>query len=207
MRIRSPLSVQRPESAIFEYYAGDEVAFGPRNKGLKGAALVARVKSAMDSVALPYDEFRDRRARSLSGGEKRRLAIASVLSMDSEALLLDEPASALDPASKRSIMDLLFSFAKSDGNKEKAHHRTLVFATHSMEEAARADFVAVVGDGRLLAWGPPAHIFGPGWSASWGIGRTFAAEAVEAARLGGLCLPDGIIDLEGLKSSLVGAVP
>lgn len=174
MRMRSPLSVQRPESAMFEFYAGDEAAFGPRNQGLKGEALVARVSKAMDEVGLPYREFRDRRARSLSGGEKRRLAIASILAMEPDALLLDEPSSALDPMGRLAIMDLLFAYASGgsgDGRAKRPPRRTLVFATHSMEEAARADIVAVACKGRIVASGRPADVFGPLWDETWGLLR------------------------------------
>jgi energy-coupling factor transport system ATP-binding protein len=168
VRVRAPLAVQRPESAIFEQFCGDEVAFGPRNLGSHGSALVARVSKAMNLLGLPYEEFRDRQTRSLSGGQKRRLAIASVLAMDSEALLFDEPGSALDPLSRLELMSIILDLA--------ALGRTVVFATHSMEEAAQADFVAVMGNGRILAWGRPEVLFGEAWDDDWGLRRPFAAE-------------------------------
>lgn len=175
LRMAAPLSIQRPESAIFEPYAGDEVAFGPRNRGLSGAALVDAVRRAMDAVGLAYDEFRDRPSRALSGGQKRRLALASVLAMAPEILVLDEPGSALDPVSRAELMSLLLS-AEEGG-------RSVVFSTHAMEEAARADAVAVMIRGRLAAYGSPEEIFGKGWDDSWGLKRPFAAElAAELSR-------------------------
>jgi len=171
MRMRAPLAVQRPESALFEAYAADDVAFGPKNQGLSGRALVDRVKTAMDRVGLPYAGYRDRSSRSLSGGERRRLALAGVLALEPEALLLDEPTQALDPAGKATIMDLIKSFATRGG--------TVVFSTHSMDEAALADKVAVLRGGELLAFGAPADIFGKGYNESWGIGRPWAAEVAE----------------------------
>ncbi len=175
LRMAAPLSIQRPESAIFEPYAGDEVAFGPRNRGLSGAALVDAVRRAMDAVGLAYDEFRDRPSRALSGGQKRRLALASVLAMAPEILVLDEPGSALDPVSRAELMGLLLS-AEEGG-------RSVVFSTHAMEEAARADAVAVMIRGRLAAYGSPEEIFGKGWDDSWGLKRPFAAElAAELSR-------------------------
>ncbi len=196
LRMRSPLAVQRPESALFEYYAGDEVSFGPRNQGLSGRPLVSRVEEAMEAVDLSFPEFRDRPSRSLSGGEKRRLALASVLAMDPEAILLDEPGAALDPVSRRTLLDRVLSFA----GKEK----TLVFATHSMEEAARADMVAVLVEGRIEAAGAPGSIFGSGWREEWGLERPFAARAAEAARRAGFPVPRWIVDDEGLLRAIRG---
>ena len=172
VRMRAPLAVQRPESALFELYAGDEVAFGPRNQGLSGKALVERCRAAMDEAGLPFDEYRDALSRALSGGRKRRLAIASVLSLEPEALLLDEPTSALDPASRDEVMRLIRSYADRG--------RTVVMSTHSMDEAARADMVAVMRGGAVVAFGPPGHVFGEGWDPAWGVGRPFAYELLEA---------------------------
>lgn len=163
LRMRAPLSVQRPESAIFESYAGDEVAFGPRNQGLKGTALVDRVRAALDSAGLPFDDYRDAHVRTLSGGRKRRLALASVLALEPEALLLDEPTSALDPASRAEVLALALG-----------REGTVVMATHSMDEAALADLVVVMSDGAAAASGPPERIFGEAWDPAWGLERPFA---------------------------------
>jgi energy-coupling factor transporter ATP-binding protein EcfA2 len=177
IRMRAPLAIQRPESALFERYAGDDVAFGPRNQGLSGRKLVQRVSRAMEEAGLPYSEFRDRATRSLSGGEKRRLALAGVLAMEGEALLLDEPTSALDPATKLSILELVLGAGRAG--------TTVVMATHSMAEAARADLVAVFDKGRLAALADPATIFYGSLDPVWGIGRPFACElALELERLG-----------------------
>jgi energy-coupling factor transporter ATPase len=172
VRIRAPLAVQRPESAIFEQFCGDEVAFGPRNLGFRGSTLVTMVAKAMNLLGLDYGEFRDRHTRSLSGGQKRRLALASVLAMDSEALLFDEPGSALDPLSRAELMSIITRLAASG--------RTVIFATHSMEEAAQADLMAVMGSGRILAWDSPEVLFGESWDNGWGLRRPFAAELAAA---------------------------
>ena len=198
MRMRSPLAIQRPESAIFETYAADDVAFGPKNQGLSGRVLVDRVRRAMDRVGLPYEAFRDRQARALSGGERRRLALAGVMALEPEALLLDEPTQALDPAGKAAIMELLLSYARGG--------TTVVFSTHSMEEAARADLVAVLKGGRLLAFGEPAEIFGSAYDEAWGIGRPWAAEVAahlaETGRGGG----SPPLDIEALASAIDAAM-
>ncbi len=168
LRMRAPLSVQKPESALFEFYAGDDVAYGPRNKGLRGRELTDAVKRSMEKLGLPFDGFRDRRSASLSGGEKRKLALAGVFAMEPDALVLDEPTSALDPRSKRAVMESLRAFVGSGG--------TVVFSTHSMEEAARADLVGVMRDGRLVAYGKPAELFYDSYDPAWGIGLPFVCE-------------------------------
>jgi len=173
LRMRAPLAVQRPESAIFEAYVGDEAAFGPRNQGLRGSRLVARVRAALDAAGLPFDAYRDALTRTLSGGMKRRLALASILSLDPEALLLDEPTSALDPATRREVLALIQTYAMQG--------RTVVMSTHSMDEAALADMVVVMREGAIVASGTPDAVFGTGWDESWGIGRPFAWALAAAA--------------------------
>jgi energy-coupling factor transport system ATP-binding protein len=177
LRMRAPLAVQRPESALFELYSADDVAFGPRNLGFSGRALVERVRLSMEETGLGYGEFRDRLTRSLSGGEKRRLALAGVLAMGGEALLLDEPTSALDPSTKRSIQALILGKAKGG--------TTVAMATHSMEEAASADIVVVFSEGRIVASGDPGSIFYERYDPAWGIARPFAVEvAIELEKAG-----------------------
>ena len=176
IRIRAPLVVQRPESAIFERFCGDEVAFGPRNLGFRRGELVAKVSNAMNLLGLEYPQFRDRNTRFLSGGQKRRLAIASVLAMDSEALLFDEPGSALDPLSRLQLMSTIMNLSTSG--------KTIVFATHSMEEAAKADLMVVMGGGKVLAWGKPDSLFGQGWNEDWGLRKPFAREFADLLSAG-----------------------
>lgn len=133
IRMRCPLVIQIPERALFENFAGDEVAYGPRMQGYKGKALVERVKYAMEKVGLPYEHYRDRNPRKLSGGERRKLALASVIAMDADAYLFDEPTASLDPCSAMEIMDLILELAEQG--------KTIVFATHNMHYADFADAV------------------------------------------------------------------
>lgn len=173
LALRSPLAIQKPEAAIFEFHAADDVAFGPRNLGIRGKALKDRVSLWMAAFGLPLEEFGERPSRSLSGGEKRRLALAGIFAMESPALLLDEPGSALDPETRNAVMARIED-ARRDG-------RTVVMVTHSMEEAARCDYVAVFHAGRLAAFDVPEKVFGADYQAAWGIDRPFVAEV--AARL------------------------
>jgi energy-coupling factor transport system ATP-binding protein len=198
VRVDSPLAVQRPESALFEVYAADDVAFGPRNIGLSGKALVERVRQSMGEAGLPYDEYRDRLCRSLSGGEKRRLALAGVLAMGGRGLLLDEPTSALDPESKKAVRALV-AHRSLDGT-------TVAIATHSMEEAAESDLVAVFSRGELAALCDPLTLFYDRFDPEWGIARPFAIRvAIELETLGIELLPRPLTESQ-LEKALVQAL-
>jgi len=194
LRITAPLSIQRPESALFEIYAADDVAFGPRNLGISGAPLVDRVRKWMDSAGIPYDTFRDRMTRGLSGGEKRKLALAGVFALESEAVLLDEPTAALDPSSQKAVFGLL--------ERVSLQGRTVVFATHSMEEAAQADMVAVFRDGRLADFGSPREIFYDRYDTGWGIALPFAVGLAKRLKDLGVPVDGHPLTLEALREAL-----
>ena len=151
LRRRVVIALQRPEDMLFETYLGDDVAYGPANYGLRQPSLALRVKEAMERVGLPYTEYKDRRCDSLSGGEKRRAALAGVLALDPEILLLDEPAAGLDAAGADRLFDLILDLHREG--------RTLLFSTHDMQRAAMADRVALFSRGRLIALAPPAALF------------------------------------------------
>ncbi len=194
LRVSAPLSIQRPESALFELYAADDVAFGPRNLGLSGRELVERVRCWMDAAGIPYDKFRDRMTRGLSGGEKRKLALAGVFALESEAVLLDEPTAALDPAAQAEVFALIAGLAEAG--------RTVVFATHSMEEAARADFVAVFADGALADFGAPEELFYDRYDPAWGVALPFAARLAGALRARGAEFEGRPLTIAALRDAL-----
>ncbi|MFQ3547623.1 MAG: ATP-binding cassette domain-containing protein, partial [Termitinemataceae bacterium] len=161
LRKRAVLAVQNPESALFEVYAADDVAYGPRNFGITDKDLVERVRSAMDLVGLPYEVYRDRMTRQLSGGEKRRLALAGVLALDGDLVLLDEPLAALDGEGQCRVHDIIHQL-KMDG-------KTVLASTHSMDDAATYDYIAVMQDGTLVAFGTPLDVFVRRWNPAWHI--------------------------------------
>jgi energy-coupling factor transport system ATP-binding protein len=148
----------------------------------------------MDAAGIPYDQFRDRMTRGLSGGEKRKLALAGVFALESEAVLLDEPTAALDPAAQAEGFALIASLA--------AAGRTVVFATHSMEEAAQADFVAVFADGALADFGTPGELFYDRYDPAWGIALPFAARLAEALRARGLGFEGRPLTIAALRGAL-----
>jgi energy-coupling factor transport system ATP-binding protein len=147
---RAALAVQSPESALFETYIADDVAFAPRNAKVKGKTLVQIVKTAMEDAGLPWEEFAEREARTLSGGEKRRAALAGALAMDSKIVLLDEPFAGLDAKNRAHAMNMIF--------EQKAKGKTVVAATHSMETVEAFDFALAMEKGRIIAFGESSEV-------------------------------------------------
>jgi len=127
------LAVQESEASLFAEFVADDVAFGPRNRGIAGAALVDRVSTAMDMAGLPFDLFADRKTFSLSGGERRKAALAGIIALETPVVLLDEPSSALDTRSRSQLLQLILAL--------KAAGRAVVFTTNRTEECDIADTV------------------------------------------------------------------
>lgn len=137
------LCLQNSDSALFETFAADDVAFGPKNKGIRGNELIERVKNAMNTVSLPFEEFASRQTCCLSGGEKRRLSIAGIIAMQGDILLFDEPSAGLDGEAKYKIMHLLRKLAESG--------KTVLFTTHHHDEALFADNTLILEEARLIS--------------------------------------------------------
>ncbi len=104
IRRRVGLVFQLPEAQLFEQFVGDDVAYGPRRLKLSREEIRARVRQAMETVGLPFEEFKDRLTFRLSGGQMRRVALAGVLALEPEVLVLDEPTAGLDPEARRQLM-------------------------------------------------------------------------------------------------------
>jgi energy-coupling factor transport system ATP-binding protein len=185
IRMGAALSVQSPESALFETFTADDVAFGPANGGMKGAALKERVMAAMEETGLPFEEFADRKVRSLSGGEKRRAAIAGAAAMDGEILLLDEPLAGLDGFHRERILGMIVGVSGTILARPKA----VVVSTHSMEAAASFDLLAIMAGGTLAAFGTPREIFGTAWSPAWGLALPWTVRVARALAGEGLVPP------------------
>lgn len=143
--------MQHPERQLFAQTVAEDVAFGPRNQGLSAAEVEGRVAHALDLVGLA--DRRDASPFELSGGQQRLAAIAGVLAMEPELLVLDEPTAGLDPRGRARLRALMADLA--------AHGVTLLQVTHSMEDAARADHVVVLDQSHVLAAGTPAEVFCP----------------------------------------------
>lgn len=146
------LVFQNPEDQLFEQFAGDDVAFGPRNAGLSREQVRERVRAAMDMVGLPFS-FKDRPCTGLSLGEKRRIALAGVFATEPRVLVLDEPTASLDPAGRRDLIELLLRWRAVEG-------RSMIVVSHSMEDIALlADRTLVLDDGCVVYSGTTGELF------------------------------------------------
>lgn len=181
---------QYPEHQLFAETVFEDIAFGPRNKGVEEEAVAKQVREAMEFVGLDYDTFAQRSPFQLSGGQMRRVAIAGVVAMNPDYLVLDEPSAGLDPRSRNAVFKEIMSLHKSRGI-------AIVLVTHSMEEAVKyADRLLVINAGKVLFDGTPAEIF-----------KEHAAELIEVGvdvpqvykladllRQSGVALPENIKD-------------
>lgn len=144
---------QYPEHQLFAETVFEDIAFGPRNKGFNEEEVNKAVREAMDFVGLDYEVFAQRSPFQLSGGQMRRVAIAGVVAMNPDYLVLDEPSAGLDPRSRNAVFKEIMSLHQSRGI-------AIVLVTHSMEEAVKyADRLLVINAGRVLFDGQPAAIF------------------------------------------------
>ncbi len=141
---------QNPDNQLVASIVEEDVAFGPENLGLEPQLIRERVDEALKSVGM-Y-EFRDSTPHHLSGGQKQRIAIAGMIAMKPECLILDEPTAMLDPKGRAEIVNTVLRLNKENG-------MTVVLITHYMEEAERADRVLVMNDGKFIADGTPKEIF------------------------------------------------
>lgn len=153
IRRRIGLLFQFPEQQLFEENVASDVAFGPRNLGLSEQEIAVRVDRALRLVGLDPAEVRDRSPFSLSGGQMRRVAMAGVLAMEPDVVILDEPAAGLDPRSKEEILNQIDAL-------HREHKLTVVLVSHSMEDvASRAERLVVLADGEIRLAGSPADVF------------------------------------------------
>lgn len=153
LRSKVGLVFQYPEHQLFEVDVFSDVCFGPKNQGLTGEALKARAAEALRQVGLE-EKYWDQSPFELSGGQKRRVAIAGVLAMHPEVLILDEPTAGLDPKGRDEILDEIADLHKKNG-------MTIILVSHSMEDIARyADRLMVMNQGEKLFDAPPREVFG-----------------------------------------------
>ena len=153
IRRRVGMVLQNPDNQLVSTIVEEDVAFGPENLGLPPAEIRARVDAAL--AAVDMTEYRDHSPHRLSGGQKQRIAIAGVLAMQPDCLLLDEPTAMLDPQGRREVLDTVCRLNRESG-------MTVVLITHYMEEAALADRVVVMDEGRVVLEGTPREVFAQG---------------------------------------------
>jgi energy-coupling factor transport system ATP-binding protein len=152
VRKRIGMLFQNLEQQLFERYAGDDVAFGPKNFDISGDELRIAVKRAMELVGLPFS-YKDRLTTDLSLGEKRRLALAGVFALDPEILVLDEPTASLDPEGRRQVIEVLKQWRKRAG-------RSIVVVSHNMEDIVElTNRTYVLSEGNVVYSGATEELF------------------------------------------------
>ena len=197
LRFTVGMVFQYPEYQLFEDTVAKDIAFGPKNMKLDKAEIDRRVRRAMEVVGLPYDEFASRSPFELSGGEKRRAAIAGVIAMEPSVLVLDEPVAGLDPAGRKEILDLIVKL------KEQVSP-TVVMVSHYMDDiAALATRIIALRDGKVVADGSPKDVFGDREKArEAGIDLPFAARIADRLAERGIALDKRIITPVELADAL-----
>lgn len=153
IRRRVGLVFQYPEYQLFEETVAQDVAFGPKNLGLSESEVDDRVEEALELVGLDYEDIKDRSPFELSGGQKRRVAIAGVIAMKPQVLILDEPTAGLDPGAHKEILKMIRQVHQSQGN-------IIMFVSHNMADVADlSDRVMVMDEGKLMMMGTPEEVF------------------------------------------------
>ena len=200
IRRRVGLVFQFPEAQLFEQYVGDDVAFGPRKLGLDRELVRARVRKAMESVELGFEEYKDRMAIQLSGGQRRRVALAGVLALEPEVLVLDEPTAGLDPQGRRHLMGNILAL--------NTQGVTLIIVSHNMEELAElCDRIYVLAEGRTVMEGTPAQVFGNGAALrAQGLDVPAITRLADALAEAGFVLPGAVNTRAALVDAIVAMI-
>ncbi len=198
IRQKVDLVFQYPEYQLFEETVAKDIAFGPKNQGLAADEIDRRVRKAMAHVHLDYDKYAERSPFELSGGQMRRVAIAGVLAMEPQVLILDEPTAGLDPRGRDRILGMLRELHEKEG-------ATIVMVSHSMDDCARlATRMVVMSRGTVIATGTPREIFSQAdMMASVGLGVPEAARLCRTLRERGLDLPDDLYTQDELRAHLL----
>lgn len=198
LRKKIGLVFQYPEYQLFEETIERDIAFGPGNLDLSKEEVLRRVKSSMDSVGLDYETYKDKSPFELSGGLKRRVAIAGVLAMEPKVLILDEPTAGLDPRGR----DEILSEIKSIHEKRKI---TVILVSHSMEDVAKiAERIIVMDKGKVFLDSNPREIFrNEDKLLSVGLGIPQITSLMRALKKKGLDINEDSITVEEAKESLI----
>lgn len=198
VRKKVGLVFQYPEYQLFEETVAKDVAFGPKNMGLSQQEIDRRVHEAIERVGLNYADIAQRSPFELSGGQMRRVAIAGVLAMEPGTLILDEPTAGLDPAGRRSILDMVRRLHAEGG-------LTVVMVSHSMDDISTlATRLIVMSRGEVVLTGTPREVFmHRELMQSIGLGVPQAAELAARLRQQGYDLPEGLYTLDEVRTAIL----
>ena len=194
VRKRVGVVFQNPDNQLVASIVEDDVAFGPENLGVPRKEIGERIDFALSAVGM--ENFRRSSPTRLSGGQKQRIAIAGVLALMPQILVLDESTAMLDPQGRKEVLDVVKKL-----NKEKGV--TVINITHYMDEVVDADKVYVINDGEIALSGTPKEIFSQKSKLKeYGLELPLSAVIAEKLREKGLPLPDGIISDQRLAEEL-----
>ena len=197
LRFRIGLVMQYPEYQLFDETVRSDVGFGPRNLDLTDAEIDARVESALRFSGIP-EELYDKSPFELSGGQKRRVAIAGVLAMEPDVLILDEPAAGLDPRGRREILSSITRLVKERGT-------TVILVSHSMEDMALyCDNVIVMNKAKVYTQGTVADVFSMKQGLSnVGLDTPVVSNIASELALRGIVLNGELYTVEGVKRAIL----
>ena len=197
VRFRVGLVFQYPEYQLFEETVYKDIAFGPSNQGKTGDELDHCVREAARLVGIRDDQM-DKAPFELSGGQKRRVALAGVLAMEPEVLILDEPTAGLDPAGRENLMANIRDYHRNKGS-------TVVLVSHSMDEIARnVDRILVLKNAHILMEGTPQQVFARGEELlSAGLDVPQVTRVAMALRARGLNVDPAVYTVEALERELL----
>ncbi|MBE6656375.1 MAG: energy-coupling factor transporter ATPase [Ruminococcaceae bacterium] len=200
VRFRVGLVMQYPEYQLFDSTVENDIAYGPRNMGLSEEEIALRVREAASFVGLD-EELLTKSPFELSGGQKRRAAIAGVFAMRPEVLVLDEPAAGLDPRGKNEIFEGLLAY-------RRAHGATLILVSHSMEDMAKyCDNIVLMKGARVIKTGTVSEIFAePALLYEAGLTMPAAAKIAERLLEKGIPLSGELYTVEGLRDAILQAL-
>ena len=196
-RFHVGLVFQYPEYQLFEETVYKDIAFGPGNMGLEPEEIDRRVREAARFVGLRDDQL-DKSPFELSGGQKRRVAIAGVIAMEPEVLILDEPTAGLDPVGVESILGNIRDY-------HLAHNATIILVSHSMEDVARTvDRLVVVNDARIPFHGTPRQVFQHGDELEkMGLGVPQMTRVFHRLRAMGVDIDPSVYTIEQAKAAIL----
>ena len=191
LRQRVGMLFQFPETQLFERTVYADVAFGPKRMGIGRHEIRARVQGALEMVGLPHKEFATRSPFDLSGGQRRRVALAGVLAMSPKILVLDEPTVGLDAEGR----DEFYTYLRRVQTEQGV---TIVLVSHDMAEvAALADMIVVLHNGRLVMQGLPYDVFAESEHLhKWGLAAPPLSELLSLLRRQGVAVPLHIVTLD-----------
>ncbi|TCT14096.1 energy-coupling factor transport system ATP-binding protein [Natranaerovirga pectinivora] len=185
---------QNPDNQIIGTIVEEDVAFGPENLGIPSNEIRFRVDNALDRVGM--SQYKDHSPNKLSGGQKQRIAIAGVMAMKPECIVLDEPTAMLDPRGRKEVIETIKML-----NKEE--HITVIHITHYMEEVTQADRIIVMDNGKIVMEGAPREIFKRvDELKSLKLDVPQVTELAHLLRNEGIELPEGILTIEEMVGAL-----